>query len=560
MNLGIGYKHYYEFLHSLTYSYLALAAFFVLLLLPLIFYFINQKYEKPYLPFVVCALACFAVIKFLSLYLVMQNPDEGSLMGTVLVMKHGGVYWKDVDCVTLGPLNTLYLYLFKGGQISFTTCRIAAFTAQALSFLLLLYGCSKLMKFFPSCVIAVSTLYYYSFYFYDVIAYNSENLFELCFALWFFVYTRKNTRIFGSGLEFFVLGLFPFIKLQYAVFSFACFLFSVWKYRGRPIVKQIAYVSFALLPALFILLYVLKNGAFREFWLYYIEFNWNFVHSSFIEYCLGLPILLADVTQKPMFTAAVMAAAVAAGALIVGTVRLRYDGSGISKGRARLDIFNVLLLALFGLTLFAITRPRVGCVFDHYANTLLIGCTVFAALFLYHNCDHAKQIILSKVTWLLTGSVFFIHFFNGYAFAQNNLQWALKYLFFEPDAYPFAQVVAEMNKRLQPGEPVLYWGWEGGVPVYSGHPSAVAETHFIHIITPGLPEKFREKYVSDILERKPKLILDPVCPSSFNYRPEYELSNFPFMKEITDKYYEAPVVVPVGGNGSARLYFRKPGL
>lgn len=37
-----------------------------------------------------------------------------------------------------------------------------------------------------------------------------------------------------------------------------------------------------------------------------------------------------------------------------------------------------------------------------------------------------------------------------------------------------------------------------------------------------------------------------MCPASFAYRDDwYHLSEYPFMKNITDKYYEAPVSFPV---------------
>ena len=67
--------------------------------------------------------------------------------------------------------------------------------------------------------------------------------------------------------------------------------------------------------------------------------------------------------------------------------------------------------------------------------------------------------------------------------------------------------------------------------------------------------------MEDIIKNRPAAIVDLVCPYAFSFRDsKFELSNYGFIKRVTDEYYEKPVAVPVGSSGFARVYLRKPGM
>ena len=143
----------------------------------------------------------------------------------------------------------------------------------------------------------------------------------------------------------------------------------------------------------------------------------------------------------------------------------------------------------------------------------------------------------------------------------NNVREFQQKAFISESIYPFSKVLHYLNERVKPGEPVALWGWEPGFLIYSDHPSATA-THFIYpLVSDKFTPRIRDAYVEDIIKNRPAAIVDLVCPYAFSFRDsKFELSNYGFIKRVTDEYYEKPVAVPVGSSGFARVYLRKPGM
>ena len=198
--------------------------------------------------------------------------------------------------------------------------------------------------------------------------------------------------------------------------------------------------------------------------------------------------------------------------------------------------------------------------FYHYVNILLPASVIFAALGLSMVSGAEKRAGWAISVLMAAAAVFVFKLMT-----QVNISFTQENDFLKTESYPFRDAVEYLNQHVNQGEPVAIWGWDTGFPVYSGHPSATS-THFLYPLvdpkfSPEIQAKVREKYVDDILRIRPAAIVDLVCPAAFTYKDrQFELSNYGFIRRIADEYYEKPVSVPAGSDGSVRIYLRKKGL
>lgn len=606
MNLGIGYSLFSEFLKSDSYYCICLTAYALMLLSPFVFW----KQSRRGWAYIALMVAAFAAVKLLSLYIGQRNPDEGQqvLMASSLI--HGGVPFRDFEGQGLGPLNAFYIALFSFGGVSFFTERLAALAAELGSGVLIFLAARRMCGVRPAIAISCPVFYYFSFYGYtnDVVAYNCETLFCLLISLWLMLFAyRKESRLMLFA-EFFVLGLLPWIKLQFAPFSVICFFIGLgrslfvheiaedgsvsglsWKsaekgsladfLRGTLISQNtlIACAAAAAPSLLFFALLALSAGL-PSFWLLYILVNIQHVSVPLADYLEKIGPYLVSFSGMDMFWMAVCPA-LAFMTLALAEIRISMPRGPVSpaavfapvrliaglihEGRraqgAVRKALAVALLAAFVLTaVFSATRTMN--LFYHYVNILLPASVIFAALGLSMVSGAEKRAGWAISVLMAAAAVFVFKLMT-----QVNISFTQENDFLKTESYPFRDAVEYLNQHVNQGEPVAIWGWDTGFPVYSGHPSATS-THFLYPLvdpkfSPEIQAKVREKYVDDILRIRPAAIVDLVCPAAFTYKDrQFELSNYGFIRRIADEYYEKPVSVPAGSDGSVRIYLRKKGL
>ena len=548
LNLGFGYDLMAGFLQTDGYYGMCLIAYAVLFISP----FILWNCADPKKIFVACTGIAFTVIKLLSLYLPIQNPDEGQHLLMAWSLIDGGVPFKDFEGQGHGPLNALYLALFSFGEISLVTGRLASLFAELGCAVLTFFAVRKLCGVRPAMVLSIPVFFYFSIYSFDVIAYNNETLFCLLISLWFvlFVYRGQSRGILFA--EFLVLGLLPWCKLQFAPFSAVCFVLSfargifVHGCEGSlPVAKPEKVVSgdlllghllskntllagaAAALPSVLLLAYVALNGALSDFFLLYIKANVQHVEVPFIGYLErfgGFLLLIAS--QRPLFW---VASCTAVTFVILALANIRSSGSspiaGVSNSFFRPMIWCIglfrrgrlmktsgtALLVLFVVTvLFATTRTLHS--YDHYVHILVPSSAIFVALGMSLWTDEkAKRSQQSFAILTVAVLIFGIKLMTlsdtvrpgfGHVVSLRNAQ---QNGFMNASAYPFRYAVPVLNERVKPGVPIAIWGWETGFSIYSGHPSATA-THFAHVIlnqtgrfSSEISEQVRDKYIRDII-------------------------------------------------------------
>ena len=370
--------------------------------------------------------------------------------------------------------------------------------------------------------------------------------------------------------ECFVLGLLPWIKLQFAPFTACCFILSIARgvfvqdrREGRSgygvsalqdatvlrspsekwhiILKDIITASAgSAVPTVLFLAYLALNGAIESFWLYYIRVNVEHVSISFSEYLSRLPLRMVFFSEMNLFWLA------AGTVLVFAAVELAYSINRKETAAPR-RCPAVMLLGVFALTAFLATT-RTMSIFDHYINIIVPSCVILIALGLtVSSSENLRRSCAFAILAVAEASTVY----DMMALSDiQNIRTIQQLGFVREDEYPFKDAMHYLNSHVSPGEQIVVWGWETGLPVYSGHPSATT-TNFIYPLLDkkfdkNLQKELRSRYVEDIINNKPAAIIDAVCPASFAYRDDwYHLSEYPFMKNITDKYYEAPVSFPV---------------
>jgi len=598
MNFGIGYSLLSGFLQSDIYYIICLAAYAVLFVCPFVFIML-RRHAWLYITFMVTA---FIAVKLLSLCIAQQNPDEGQHLLMAYSLIDGGVPFRDFEGQGNGPLNALYLALFSFGGISFFTAHLAALFAEIACGAMSFFAVRKLCGSRPAIALSGLVFFYFSIYLFDVTAYNNETLFCMLISFWLLLYAYRNGRGIMLFAECFVLGLLPWVKLQFAPFTVCCLVLSIARGVFRPdsrmcstgtaiaeldditesrgscrkwptILKDTLTASAgAAVPTVLFLAYLALNGALEPFWLFYIRVNVEHVSVSFPEYLSSLPkslVLFADISLFPIPVSAAVTFVILELADHIKNKR-RITGRGLSV---------LALLAFFTLTAY-FASTRTMSLFDHYINILVPSCVILVAMGLAVSSD--EDIRRNSALAILALAAGFSIYKMMTVDYIHNIRTIQKDGFVRESEYPYRDVLKYLNSHVSPGEPIAIWGWETGFPIYSNHPSATA-THFLYPLVDkkfdkNLQDELRSRYAADIIKNKPAAIVDMACPAAFKYwDSRYYLEKYQFIKSIADKYYETPVTFPVaatapfgGGiapwldsdstafkDGAVRLYLRK---
>jgi len=597
MNFGIGYSLFADFLQSDTYYIICIAAYAMLFACPVVFIAIARQARI----FVSCMSAAFIAVKLLSLYIYQQNPDEGQHLLMAYSLIEGGVPFRDFEGQGNGPLNALYLAMFSFGDISFFTAHLAALFSELACGIMLFFAAMKLCGIRAAAALSGFVFIYFSIYLYDITAYNNETLFCLLISLWLLLFACRNGRKSILFAECLVLGLLPWVKLQFAPFSVCCFILSIARGVFTPDSRECRTESMAALnddtgsrclsgkwpvilkdaqaasagvasPTVLFLSYLALNGALEWFWLFYIRVNIEHVSLPFSEYLSTLPSRMVLFAERNLFWLPVSTVLAFAAAEMASRINRQ-------KPPVHQKYLAVLLLAFFALTaVYATTRTL--SLFDHYINIIVPSSVILISLGLAIDSD--RRLRRNCAIAILAAAEAVAVYDMKNSDDLQDIRTIQQLGFVRENEYPFKDAMRYLNSNVKPDKPIVVWGWETGLPVYSQHPSATASNFIYPLVDKKFDKKLQDelriKYADDILRSKPAAIVDAVCPAAFEYKEErYYIREYPFIKNITDKYYETPVSFPVNAfsyfgegimpwhhskapafrQGSVRIYLRK---
>lgn len=524
-------------------SYCAYLGLFIINTCCIISYFRNNDAEGRMLNERLCLLDLGYIIygivfvyieRYFSFFCQKTNIDESFHLGLALKYINGDRFWIDIDPSSVGPLNTLlfsFVSLFTN-EVSYYTAKLTTMIVICISFLLLFIIFKTVAKRVVTYLITTCFIIHFSIPDGPTsLSYNSELILLILLPLWLLAHlnSRRYCSKFWICLEFFVIGLLPFGKLQFGPTALFLFLFSTITY-----FKDIKYSSFSLalrslvlplsfcaLPLVIVLINAYWNNAILWFFRFYFINMISYLNTdhlddistsvvmyqNFNEYW-GNIFYLSSLTLFDLFL------------IVCCVLRKKY----------RVALFCLIFIFI---SIYEVLRPLFS--FVHYTNIMVIPLFVSAVL------------LLSKLNskGLNTTCILFSMFFMGNYFINFDDDFQLKSFYANNSGIlpQWFDIAKDLKMMSNESDRLVVWGWMDELYVLSGLPSGTAEIAiggFVpnEIVNRVYPRFTKEKYIYDIINNKPRFIIDTPSPISMIYNSyDYSLKNDHEMWNVVKRYY-----------------------
>jgi len=459
------------------------------------------------------------------------NPDEAQILAGAITLQHFPVYWKFVDGSTHGPLCE-YLLLaanWLGAPLNYVTARALAAGLQGLA----LIGVWGTLRCFTSERLArlaiLPGLAFWSFVsWHDFVHYSTElpGIPLLALAGWAVAAVlaspssshRDALLLYLGGL---CLGAVPFAKLQsapQAAAMAAIALLLLWFAHRDPLRLFARRAGWLVLggvtPVVAVLVFLLVYGLQDQFWSSYILNNvgytglgqhplkempgWFFHFAStssafawFLSGCIGFALLYA---RPGAGRPAPLRIGIMVSWLLLGVAYVCV----LSSSREAAHYLHLLVIpaaTLSGFVLAAATSDPSddpGRLRPRWTPVLLFGLLAVA-----------PQLYDRASTW---------HQYLGRLAAHEKV--------------PLSDTARFIRERAQPGDTLAMWGWEPGLFVDTGLAQGTREAHSACQLTTWPMQAFYvERYVRDMLRRRPVWFVDAVGPGGFIYEDRREFAH-----------------------------------
>ena len=505
---------------------------YILLIMPLIGIFCSKLFKRKYeiLWIILCAIL-FIFIKIPTLFEVYLNPDEGMHLSVAQALYNGGGIFLSADATTLGPINQILLVLLPiSGVGTLFSARLLALLLEIISFILIFKSIQKYSDIFSSYVLSVYFLLYTALFTTDIIAFNCETTLYF-FASLYLYFSSKKISIVNKWLEFFTIGVLPFIKLQYLPIAAILFLISFikvikWNENNLSILKKFSTILGVVICFGILFMYSLINGSVEYFYKFYFVNAFAHVGSSFSFYLNNLQNLVNTFSSYIEFWPSVIL-------LIVTSIEIIFLSSLIGIKFIKEKCLYILLLFT---VVFCVTRPLQA--FNHYLNIIV----VFSIIVYSYVCRDIKKYERSFDYKL------FLNRFNFFLFciisvvllgSSQMCDINLHYSVIMNSKYSSIWQIISDDIYLDSNEndKIVVWGWQNEIYDFARRQSATAQVNIERIVNNKYPMFNITKYVDDIKHNNPKFILDVVSPISFGFSSEnFRIINYDFMNEIMSEY------------------------
>lgn len=486
------------------------------------------------------------VLRLPNLVLKEQNPDESQWIANAATFLNHGVLWKTVNGYTGGPLLyvPLSIMYYFGVGLNYASIRLFGLLFCILPSLLFVYLTFK--QQFSSAIASLLLLPFILFSAFavshDLIAYNSENIPMLLTAISLFLFFSvqkkyESLKIFIAG---FVLGLFPFAKLQAVPIALAiaiCSLIEILLFQNKSTKQKFTSILYliigGLIPSVLILIYMMHYGVTASFWNNYIVQNYSYSQNGLASHIIGWKKFFLVFTMT-FRTIELLWLFIILGILIL--VSLFF----ILKNKTRIESSTRRnLIYLFAVTVcsyLSVCLP--GNDFVHYEILLVVPLIVFTAMifgtalpFLIESYSSRKifyaVILLTVVTpvTLLLGKGN-----TGIKFIQHG------------GNYELSVEAKEIKKYASPNERLAVWGWSNKYYVETEMTQGTPGVNSFYEASNALHNNnsFLEKYVSDLEINQPIVFLDASQPHFIGFKNQTGLNNenFPTLNKFINQHYQ----------------------
>ncbi len=475
--------------------------------------------------------------RFYTFFCMKTNIDESFHLGIALKFINGDHFWIDIDPSSVGPLNTLLFSLVScfTNEMSYFTAKITTMIVICVSFALLYFSFVKIIPRAIACLI--TTCYAIHFCYPDgptTISYNSEIILLLLMSLWlfFYIYSQNNSKKIWNYFEFFVIGLMPFGKLQFApvaLFLFVFRLISILQQKENLHYSQLKKATLLSLICAVPSVIVLSDALIHNSLLWFFRFYFfNMISYMNVEH-LGSEVNPYSVMIHNLiffwsnFFHLSVLTSLNFILIILCAMKKEYKVS-------------LFCFALIVLSAFEVVKPLFD--FSHYTNIMIIPLFANCAILLHklHNRNINIFVIALSICFI---GYYFNHFDRDYKFKAYYVE--------NPGILPEWMAIAQdIKSQSNEADRLVVWGWMDELYVLTGLPSGTAEIAIGGFIPHQLvnriyPSYTKQKYLDDILNNKPRFVIDTPSPITNIYNSyDYQLKNYhEFWQIIKNNYHLA---------------------
>ena len=538
----------------------------------------NRRQEKWFLA------ACMLIIiltRVTSLYWDIQNPDEAHILVSSLNLNWDHRLWVAMDSTTLGPLCyvlpallALILSPLQGGY------EVTLMTGRLCGMLLLMGGSIFLhevaLKHVPrqfARLLTLALVIYFCFsWYFDIQAYNSEYLFFFFSSAYIYVLEKirtspKKSYIVLAGLW---IGLFPYIKLQVLPMTAALGFWTIYllakkndlNSSHRCLKRVGTYCLASLLPTTLLIAYIstyakgIDQGILFNLKNALAHTKLSIFSEAFFKRSVQI---LSNFFFLPWMGAIFTSVSVLLVATSIYLIAISFKSKyGFLTTIKLLDTSWRFSLLLMLSAVFAVIRP--GTEFHHYilfmvAPVFYFSLNTLRVIDSRLTAENMRLIFIFTFIWMIAC------FWNAPKNLSISIAKMKSPISSARDIGGFSQLLRLIVNKTEPDDAIVVWGWEARINLYTQRRSATAQSD-IQRLGRKYPRENTQIYISNILQNKPKLIVDVVAPGSFAYSDAAKdgINRHESIYEaIRDRYILTEVIkVREADNyGSYRVYTRK---
>jgi hypothetical protein len=480
-----------------------------------------------------------------------SNPDESQMIAGAIVLTSSPVFWQSVDGTTHGPLVQWPLAALgaAGVRLDYTNTRI--FSA-VLMWVVIVCTWLTLRVIFEDglarILVVPAAFFVICAHFFDFVQYSSEHvsMAVLAVATWLLVdeaIAPVKIRSWRLGLVGLLLGSLPFAKLQsvpLGVWVGAAGIVLVliqsvipWPARWRRVAWL---VGGALTFPLAILVMIVGNGIWRDFWDAYIAGNLMYANTYQANWLMA-PYALFELAGRadsfPPFLLPMLW-------LTFAGMWMRGDRWTSAERRFLVFSFGGLFVAIYAV--LSPNRP-----YTHYLQLLIAPLTLAAGAIFgsgFRNVTDAAH-RWSRSTWL-PGAKFLVlvFLFFGLVF---QVRYCLVHPVVQLGRYTLTHgkihrspVAVALTKLTTPADTFALWGWEPRYFVETNRRHATREAHSaLQIYDSDMRKFYRERYLADLERSQPAYFVDAVGPGNFGFqnRSTYAHESFATLSDYIATHY-----------------------
>ena len=506
----------------------------------------KNKFLKSNVLFITVTLIGVFLLRLPNLILKEQNPDESQWIANAATFLNHGVLWKNVNGYTGGPLLfvPLSIMYYFGEGLNYASIRLFGLLFCILPSLLFVYLVFK--KLFSSAIASLLLLPFILFSAFainhDLIAYNSEHIPMLITAISLFLFFSLQKKysllkLFAAG---FLLGLFPFAKLQAVPIAFAiavCIFIETILFQNESSKQKFTSILFfiagGLIPSILISIYLIHYGVTVNFRNAYILQNFSYAQNGLASHVLGWKKFLL-VFIMTFRTIELLWLFIILGILILVSSYFIFKNKTRIENSAKRNL--IYLFAVTVCSYLSVCLP--GNDFVHYEILLIVPLVVFTGMlfgtafpFLIETFSSRKifyavillTVVVPVTLMLKQGN-------KGIKFIQNG------------GNYELSAEAKEIKKYSSPNEKLAIWGWSNKYYVETEMTQGTPGVNSFYEATNALRNNNSslENYVSDLEINMPTVFLDASQLHFIGFNNQTGLSheNFPVLNNFINQHYQ----------------------